>query len=143
MASRGSEPPLGYNRSAMPKQPAWETIVSFGCEGGAVRVLGHRRPDGTWELRCTSNSMILDANDDEDWVEDTRSLGALAEAFEGSRSFFGAMVPIDPVHPDFRSEMRAIIQAITPQPGDVGYKSWERHNRERWHRACEPPETDQ
>ena len=53
------------------------------------------------------------------------------------------MVPIDPVHPDFRDEMRAIIKAITPQPGDVGYESWERHNREGWYRACDPPETDQ
>ena len=48
----------------MHKQPEWETIASFGCEGGGVRVLGHKRPDGTWELRCTSNSMILDENDD-------------------------------------------------------------------------------
>lgn len=56
---------MGYNRRAMSKQAEWEAIVSFGCEGGGVTVLGKKRPDGTWELRRTSNSMILDENDED------------------------------------------------------------------------------
>jgi len=130
-------PSLGYNRGAMSNQADWETIVNFGCEGGGVSVLGRKRPDGTWELRYTSSNMVLDENDDEDWVERNRPLGALAEAFEDCRSFFGAMVPIDPVHPEFCSEMQTIIEAMTPQPGHFAYDSWERRNRELWRRACE------
>jgi hypothetical protein len=126
----------------VPKPSRWETIVRFGYEGGGVTVAGRTRPDGTWELRYSSTSMTLDENDDEKWIGSTRSLGSLAEAFDGYRRDFGAMRPVEPVHPAFRDEMLAIVEDLAPRPGDPAYEWWQRFNRERWLNACAPTNSD-
>jgi hypothetical protein len=125
----------------MAENPEWVTVVAVGPLGG-MTVSGRRRTDGTWELRSSSTSMTLDSNDDEEWINSTRPVSSLAEAFEASRSYFGVLVPREPVHPEFREAMLAIIQKLAPGPGGFACELWERRNRAEWLRACASEEAE-
>ncbi|MCU0613320.1 MAG: hypothetical protein MUE60_16235 [Candidatus Eisenbacteria bacterium] len=120
----------------MTDHPDWETLLHFGCEGAGMTVQGRRRPDGAWELQLASDSMTFDANDDEAWTSTTRPIASLAEAFEGCRDCFGAMVPVEPVHEAFRAEMRAVIEQLAPRTGGPAYELWVDRNYQRWLDAC-------
>jgi hypothetical protein len=122
----------------MSEPTKWETIVKAGVEGGGLTVSGRQRPDGRWELRLSTNSMTLDNNDDETWVESTREVHSLAEAFECTAEYFGALVPRGPVHPEFRTEMLNLVEQLAPQPGAFAHESWESRNHRRWMQACSP-----
>lgn len=123
----------------MSDHPDRETLVHFGCEGAGMTVQGRRRPDGTWELQLASDSMTLDANDDEAWISTTRPIASLADAFEDCRDCFGAMVPVGSVHGDFRTEMLAIIEQLAPRAGEPTHELWVERNRQRWLHACGQP----
>ncbi len=114
----------------------WETIINAGLEGGAVVVSGRKSPDGVWELRMWTTSMTLDDNDDETWVETTRDISSLAEAFEGDPESFGALIPHGSVHPEFRTEMLDVVERLAPRPGGVTHRAWTDRNHARWTRAC-------
>jgi hypothetical protein len=101
-----------------------------------MTVQGRRQAEDVWELRLSADSMAFDANDDETWISSTRAIAALAEAFEGCRDDFGAMVPVEPVHVAFRAEMRAVIEQLAPRPGQPAYELWVNRNRKRWLHAC-------